>query len=79
VALVFELTVPTERPRRLSAKLVPAFVDRVVSRSQHGGSPTGLTLLNEYLRNKGREFLLQNELHISVRLIALTNCMYLYT
>jgi hypothetical protein len=37
VALVRERTIPTERPR-LSAKLVPTFVDRGVPRGQIDGS-----------------------------------------
>jgi hypothetical protein len=41
VDLVRERTIPTERPR-LSAKLVPTFADRGVSRNQRGGSPTAV-------------------------------------
>ena len=38
VALVRERTIPTERTPQ-SAKLVPTFVDRGVSRGQRDGSP----------------------------------------
>jgi hypothetical protein len=42
--LVRERTIPTERPSLMDEILVPTFVDRGVSRSQRGRSPTVVNL-----------------------------------
>jgi hypothetical protein len=44
MALARMRTIPTERPL-LVGKVVPTFVDREMSCSQHGGSPTAVILV----------------------------------